>query len=168
VGGAVAGALILAALSQTALQLLVSVTVVATLATRRMPKRDRNVNKGSDPSHSAAAGLAAGVLTTTTTTNGPPLILNLLAMGVPAARMRDTLSVLFVGFGAIGVGAIALGTGGLTLPGTLACAALGTAAAAGHVAGRPIFARLAAGHYEHVVTGLLLVSVVTGAVVVLA
>jgi uncharacterized protein YdbL (DUF1318 family) len=42
------------------------------------------------------------------------------------------------------------------------------AAAVGHLAGRPLFARLAAGHYDQVVTGLLLVSVITGAVVALA
>ena len=42
------------------------------------------------------------------------------------------------------------------------------AAAVGHLSGRPLFAHLAAGRYEQVVTALLLVSVGTGAVVSLA
>jgi len=46
-------------------------------------------------------------------------------------------------------------------------AVLPAAATAGHLAGRPVFARLAAGHYDQVVTALLLVSVVAGAVVAL-
>ena len=47
-------------------------------------------------------------------------------------------------------------------------AALPVAATAGHVAGRPLFARLAESRYDRVVTVLLVVSVVTGAVVALA
>jgi hypothetical protein len=46
--------------------------------------------------------------------------------------------------------------------------AMPAAAAAGHVTGRPLFAHLAAGPYEQVVTVLLLVSVVTGGAVALA
>jgi hypothetical protein len=40
--------------------------------------------------------------------------------------------------------------------------------AVGHLAGRPVFARLAHGHYESVLTGILLVAVVTGLVTALA
>jgi uncharacterized membrane protein YfcA len=163
--GSLAGAFILAELSTTALQLLVSATVLVTLVTRRQ----QTLRKGSDPFRRVpVAGLTAGVLTTTTTANGPPLLLYLLGRGVSAARMRDTLSILFIGFALIGLVSLAVGDPDVVFPDGAVAAVLPVAAAAGHVAGRPLFARLAAGHYEQVVTGLLIVSVVTGAVVALA
>jgi len=161
--GALAGAFVLAQLSTVALQLVVTLSVLAALIT------SRTLRKGSDPFRRVwVAGLAAGALTTTTSANGPPLLLHLLARRIPAAAMRDTLAVLFVGFGAIGVAAIALGTSELALAAGAAAAVLPSAAALGHVAGRPVFARLAAGHYEQVVTGMMLVSVVAGAALALA
>jgi uncharacterized protein len=162
-GGALAGAFILAELSATALQLLVTVTVLGALLTRH------GARARFDPFRRLpVAGVTAGVLTTTTTANGPPLLLYLLGRRVSAATMRDTLSVLFIGFALIGLASLAVGDADVVLPDGALVAALPIAAAAGHVAGRPLFARLAEGHYEQVVTGLLLVSVVIGAVVALA
>jgi hypothetical protein len=167
--GALAGAFLLARLDATALQVLVSCTVIVTLAARRRAKRNENVHKGSDPlGNVAVAGLAAGALTTTTSTNGPPVLLYLLARGVGAARMRDTLSVLFVAFGAVGLLAIAAGEADLVTPGGNVVAAFAAAATAGHLAGRPLFAWLAEGHYDRVVTSLLVASVVAGGVLALA
>ena len=164
--GAVAGALVLDLHDRTALQLLVSVTVIAPLVTRERARRRQRPAIGTR--WLPAAGLSSGVLTTTTTANGPPLLLYLLARRVPAARMRDTLSALFLAFNCIGLAAIALSQAEVTLPGGGVVLAFLAAAAAGHVAGRPVFARLAAGHYEHVVAGLLLLSVAIGAFVALA
>ena len=162
--GAFAGAFILAELSPTALQLLVTVTVLFTLVTRRQ----RTLGKGSDPFRRASvAGLTAGVLTTTTTANGPPLLLYLLGRDVSAATVRDTFSLASIGFALIGLLSLAVGHAEVAVPDGVVVAALPVAAAAGHVAGRPLFAWLAAGHYDQVVTGLLLVSVVAGAVVAL-
>jgi len=171
--GALAGGFILARLETAALQLLVTCSVIVALAARRVsPERPQRASRRhSVPAglgSRGVAGLAAGVLTTTTTTNGPPLILYLLHRRVDAARMRDTLSVLFVGFGIVGVAALAVGAADLDVPGGGTLAALGAAAAVGHAAGRPLFARLAERHYERVVTALLVVSVVTGAIVALA
>jgi uncharacterized protein len=161
--GALAGAFILAELSATALQVLVTVTVLGALLARHGPRAR------FDPFRRLpVAGVTAGVLTTTTTANGPPLLLYLLGRRVSAATMRDTLSVLFIGFALIGLASLAVGDADVVLPDGVVVAALPIAAAAGHIAGRPLFARLAEGHYEQVVTGLLLVSVVTGAVVALA
>lgn len=163
--GALAGALLLARLDDAALQLLVSAAVVAALASRWLARSRapaRHAQRWVAP-----AGLAAGALTTTTTTNAPPLLLYLFGRGVRASAMRDTLSVLFVGFGAIGLVALAVGEAGPAFPEPAVVAALAAAAAAGQVAGRPVFARLAAGHYDQVVAGLLLVSVVTGGIVAL-
>ena len=173
--GALAGTFLLARLDATALQLLVTASVLAALLTRALANR-RNA-MGSDPSGSdprgpgrrvSIAGLAAGALTTTTSANGPPLLLYLLERRVGAARMRDTLSVLFIGFGTIGMAALAVGDADLAFPDGAVIAALPAAAAAGHLAGRPLFARLAEGRYDQVVTVLLLASVLAGAVVALA
>lgn len=164
--GALAGALLLDVLDRTALQVLVSVSVVAALITRELARR-----RGRPPARRGwrvPAGLAAGALTTTTTATGPPLLLYLFGRRVEPMRMRDTLSVLFASFNCIGLAAIAASQAELTLPGGGLLPVLGAAALGGHLAGRPAFARLASGHYEQVVAGLLFVSVITGAVVALA
>jgi uncharacterized protein len=161
--GAFAGTFVLARLDTTALQLLVTATVIGTLLLRRAART------GSDPFLALpTVGLSAGALTTTTSTNGPPILLYLLGRGVPAHQVRDTLSVLFIAFAAVGLAALAVGEADATLPDGAIVAALPVAAAVGHVAGRPVFARLAERQYDRVVTGLLLVSVMAGAVVALA
>jgi hypothetical protein len=81
--------------------------------------------------------------------------------------MRDTLSILFISFAAIGLAALALGAADIALPEGAVLGVLPVAAALGHLTGRPLFAHLAEGRYEQVVTALLLLSVVTGAVVAL-
>ena len=162
-GGALAGAFLLARLDATALQLLVTVTVLGTLALRRMQRM------GTDPFRCIpAVGLAAGALTTTTSTNGPPILLYLLGRGVAPVQMRDTLSVLFIALASVGLGALAVGEADVVLPDGAVVAVLPAAAAVGHVAGRPMFAHLAERRYDQVVTALLLVSVAAGAVVALA
>ena len=141
--GAVAGAFLLVQLDRAALQLLVSASVVAALAARVRPRRDDRPRLARR--WLAPAGIAAGALTTTTTANGPPLLLYLLGRRVPPARIRDTLSVLFVAFGLLGVAALAVGDAELALPGAGLACALALAAALGHLAGRPLFARLSRG-----------------------
>jgi uncharacterized membrane protein YfcA len=163
--GAVGGALLLERLDRTALQVLVSVSVVAALATRELARRRARPPAGRR--WLPPAGLAAGALTTTTTATGPPLLLYLFGRRVAPDRMRDTLSVLFASFNCIGLAAIAASQGELVVAEGELAAALAGAAVAGHVAGRPLFARLAAGHYEQAVAALLLVSVVTGGAVAL-
>jgi uncharacterized membrane protein YfcA len=167
--GAVAGAFLLERLDTTAMQLLVTTTVIVTLASQHRAARRPLPPKGSDPLRRAPlAGLAAGVLTTTTTANGPPLLLHLLGRGLAPLRIRDTLGLLFVAFGLIGLAVMALGAASLTVPGGSFAVALAAAVAAGHFAGRPVFAILAERHYERVVALLLVVSVVAGAVVAVA
>jgi uncharacterized membrane protein YfcA len=137
--------------------------VIATLLVRR------SARKGVDPFRRLpVVGLAAGALTTTTSTNGPPILLYLLGRGVPAHQLRDTLSVTFIAFAAIGLAALAVGAADAALPDHAVVAAMAAAASVGHVAGRPLFAHLAERNYDRVVTALLLVSVVAGAAVGLA
>ena len=155
--GALVGVAVLRALSPVALQVAVTVGVAATLGARRIAGRHARVPAW-------AAGLAAGGLTTSTSTFGPPLLLHLLGRGLPPERVRDTLTTCFLGLGAIG--AIALwATGTDAVPDAGLVAALVPAVAAAHLAGRRVFARLAAeGGYEPVLTVVLAVAVVAGLV----
>lgn len=166
--GAVAGAVLLAELDRTALQLVVSASVVAALAARVLARRRPAASPRRSRARLPAAGLTAGALTTTTTANGPPLLLYLLGRRATPAQMRDTLSVLFVAFGLVGLAALATGDGELALPGTAIALAFAAAAALGHLAGRPLFARLEPGRYEQAVAALLLASVTAGVAVALA
>src|ERR687887_368668 len=100
--GVMAGA-VLRALDPVALQVAVTLGVAGTLAARRLgPRRARLP--------AWAAGLAAGGLTTSRSTSGPPLLLHLLGRGLAPERVRDTLTVCFLGLAALG--AIALWTTG--------------------------------------------------------
>ena len=159
--GAVAGVAVLRALDPVSLQVAVTLGVAGTLAARRLgPRRARLP--------AWAAGLAAGGLTTSTSTSGPPLLLHLLGRGLAPERARDTLTVCFLGLAALG--AIALwATGTNALPDPVLALALVPLAALGHVVGRPVFARLArAGHYEPVLTAVLVAAVVAGLAGVIA
>jgi hypothetical protein len=151
--GALAGVAVLRALPPAALQIAVTLGVVGTLAARRVTR-----------AHVPAwlAGLAAGALTTSTTTNGPPMLLHLLGRGAGPERVRDTLSVSFIGLAPIGAAALFL-TGDTELPEAALILGLLPAVAVAHVIGRRGFRRLAAGgRYEPVLTGVLLLSVVAG------
>jgi uncharacterized protein len=177
VPGAFAGVAVLRALDPVALQVAVSVGVVATLAARRLAPRAqsppaRTRSSESPPGHAQrspatwaapVAGFAAGGLTTSTSTAGPPLLVYLLGREVEPERVRDTLTVCFLGLCAIGaVALLATGTGD-AVPGATLLALTAPVVAAGHLAGRPVFARLVSGgRYEPVLTGVLLVSILGG------
>jgi uncharacterized protein len=158
VPGAVAGVAVLRALDPVALQVAVSAGVVATLLARRLA--------GGRPAPAWAgpvAGLAAGGLTTSTTTAGPPLIVYLLGRRLEPEQVRDTVPVCFLGLSVVGALALWLtGTEG-AVPDAGLVALLVPVVAAGHLAGRPLFAALVrGGRYEAVLTGVLLASVVAG------
>jgi uncharacterized membrane protein YfcA len=150
--GALAGVAVLRALSPVALQAAVTGGVLGTLAARRLAGRHLHMP-------AFAAGFTAGALTTSTTTSGPPLLLYLLGRGAEPARVRDSLTACFVGLSALGAVAL-LVTGTPAVPDAALVAALLPAAAVGHLAGRRVFARLAAGgSYEPVLTGTLVLAV---------
>jgi uncharacterized membrane protein YfcA len=156
--GAVAGVAVLRALDPVALQVAVSAGVVATLAVRHLASVHHFPGWGAVP-----AGAVAGGLTTSTTTAGPPLLVYLLGRTMGPAQMRDTVTVVFLGLGFVGAAALwATGTTGAVPDATLV-AILVPVVVAGHLLGRPIFARLArSGRYEPVLTAALLVAVVAG------
>jgi uncharacterized membrane protein YfcA len=159
--GALAGVAVLRALSPVALQVAVTVGVLGTLAARRAVRGHLRVPAW-------AAGFAAGALTTSTTTAGPPLLLYLLGRGVAPERVRDSLTTCFMGLNVLGIAALAA-TGTPALPDGGLVAALVPAVAAGHLAGRRMFARLAEGErYEPVLTGVLVIAVLVGLASVIA
>jgi uncharacterized membrane protein YfcA len=158
VPGALVGVAVLRSLDEVALQVAVSVGVVATLAARRLTT-GRHTPRWAAP----LAGFASGALTTSTTTSGPPLLVYLLGRGVEPERMRDTLTACFLGLSPVGVFALWITDTRGVIPEASLVALCVPLAAAGHLLGRPLFARLARGRrYEPVLTGVLLVSIVAG------
>jgi hypothetical protein len=83
--------------------------------------------------------------------------------------VRDTITVVFLGLAVVSAVALWItGTSG-AVPDADVLAALMPVVAVGCVAGRPAFARLArSGDYEPVLTGVLVVSVLSGLAIQLA
>ncbi|MDP9294221.1 MAG: hypothetical protein M3O90_07355, partial [Actinomycetota bacterium] len=82
--------------------------------------------------------------------------------GARPVETRDTLTVTFVGLSVIGAAALAVsGTSG-AVPHAATLAALVPLTLLGHLAGRPVFARLAEDRYELVLTAVLVVAAVGG------
>jgi uncharacterized protein len=167
--GALAGVAVLRSLDDVALQAAVTVGVILTLVARRIAGRGSREPRPRPTWSAPAAGLAAGALSTSTNTSGPPLLLHLVGRGDEPGRVRDTITVVFLGLAV--VSAIALwitGTSG-AVPDADVLAALMPVVALGGIAGRPVFARLAhSGDYEPVLTGVLVVSVLSGLAIQLA
>jgi uncharacterized protein len=157
VPGAIVGVALLRALDATALQVAVTVGVLATLLARRLGPAAHPRRRWAP-----VAGFASGALTTSTQTSGPPLLLYLLGRGAQPGRIRDTLTVCFLCLSGIGALALAATVTSGAVPDPAVLAALVPLVVAGHVGGRPVFARLARGAYEPVVTAVLLVSVAVG------
>jgi uncharacterized membrane protein YfcA len=156
--GALAGVAVLRALSPQALQVALSVGVVATLAMRRL------ATPRSTPAWAApVAGAMSGLLTTSTSTAGPPLVTYLLGRRLDPSRFRDTITLCFLALAPIGALALVVtGTHG-AVPDLSLLAVLLPATVLGQLAGRPLFARLAHGdRYELVITVVLLASLVVG------
>jgi uncharacterized membrane protein YfcA len=185
--GALAGVAVLRALDAVALQLLVTAGVLAALAvnlraerrarTATVPAPREDSPRFAERARSSAprarwarplAGLSSGALNTSTSTGGPPVALLLMSRGLRPHVVRDTLTTSFVGFAAVSVAALALtGTRG-AVPDATWVAALIPLTAAGQLAGRPAFSRLAAARsYERVLTVVLVVTVAAGLIGVL-
>jgi uncharacterized protein len=158
VPGALVGVAVLRALDAVALQIAVTVGVVATLVARRVAA-GRHLPRWA----ASVAGFVSGGLTTSTTTNGPPLLVYLLGRGADPGQLRDTLTVCFVGLAPISAAALLVTRTEGAVPEAGLVAACVPVAAAGQLLGRSAFARLAHGRrYEPVVTIVLLVSLIAG------
>jgi uncharacterized protein len=159
--GVIVGVLALGALDAASLQIAVTLGVFATLAVRALAQRRRDRGAGEPPWWAApATGLASGALTTSTNTAGPPVVLYMLARGATPVQTRDTLTATFIGFALLGGAALLLGDA--DPPQAAALAALVPAVVLGHLAGRPVFARIADRHYEPVLTAVLVATALAG------
>ena len=164
--GLALGVAALRAVDKTTIQVALTVAVFASLAVQRWARRHEAARPA--PGWAApVAGSVAGALTTSTTTAGPPLILLLRGRGTSPARIRDTLTACFLGLGILGAIALLVSGTDAAVPDAGALAALVPLVAVGHVAGRPLFRRLAEGAYEPVLTAVLAVSAVSGLLVAL-
>ena len=135
----------------------------ATLAVRALARRRRDAGPGKPPRWAApATGFASGALTTSTNTSGPPVVLYMLARGATPVQTRDTLTTTFVGFALLGLAALALSQTKGATPHADALAALVPAVVVGHLAGRPVFARIAEDRYEPVLTAVLIATALAG------
>lgn len=152
--GLAVGALALAVLPERLLEAAVGVTVLAALGVRVVTRAGRPAGGAERASRRrAAAGLLSGALTTSTGLSGPPLVLFLTGRSLDAARVRDTLAVVFLAQGALALAALAL-FDTLALPEGMAV--LAAAAVAGQIVGRRAFAGLrAADRFEPVLLGVL-------------
>jgi uncharacterized membrane protein YfcA len=163
VPGVFAGLLALRALDSTALQVAVTLGVFATLAVRALARRRRDAAAGAPAWWAApATGFASGALTTSTNTAGPPVVLYMLARGATPVQTRDTLTTTFVGYSLLGLAALALSATEGAVPHADALAALVPAVVVGHLAGRPVFARIAEERYEPVLTAVLVATALAG------
>lgn len=164
--GMLAGVAVLRSVDARVLQIALTVMVFASLATRLAARRRE---AGPAPAWAPpVTGLASGVLSTTISTAGPPLVLLLLGRGHRPARVRDTLVVVFIAQGAMAIAALAVTATGGAVPPLAAVLVLVPVALAGQVGGRPLFARLADGGYEGVLTVVLAMSAAVGLVAALA
>jgi uncharacterized membrane protein YfcA len=157
VPGMVLGAIVLTRAPEDALHLLVAASVLVAVAVRLVRGGGHDTDRR--PPSGIFAGVVAGAMTTSTGINGPPVVLHLLHRGATPAQSRDTLAAYFVATAAFGVVVLAV-AGALDLPGALPWMLL--AAAAGQVAGRPLFARIG-DSFEPVALALLVASAVVAA-----
>ncbi len=161
--GALAGVAVLRALDAVALQLLVTAGVLVALAVNLRAARADVPSHGVPWWARPLTGLTSGALSTSTTTGGPPVVLLMMGRGLAPRVVRDTLTTSFVGFSVVVVAALAITGTGEAVPDAAWVAALVPLTAAGQLAGRPVFARLAAARsYERVLTVVLLVAVGAG------
>lgn len=155
--GFVLGAVLLRLLPASALQLLVAVAVLATVAFRARPAHRRRA-RAERREHwwtPGPAGFASGVLSTATTVGGPPIVLYLTRRPRPPRETRDTLVALSVVRAPAGLAALIL-TGTWRTPPALPLLILGVVL--GYMIGRWVFAHLDVGRYERVVLVTLVVA----------
>lgn len=144
------GLLVLNVLSDTALRLLLGVSVL--LATALLVRRIdlRAVGRPLD----YTAGFFSGVLNTSLTTNGPPLVFALQARHIDPDRFRATLAAVFSVSGVVTFGLFLL-DGKVTGDGLRASAVAVPAWLIGQAGGWPLRRRVPAGSFRVLVLVLL-------------
>lgn len=169
VPGLVAGVVVLRAVDATAIQIIVTVAVFTSLAMQHgIARRAGGAPRKPGSWQAPAAGLVGGALTTSTGTSGPPIVLLLLGRDAPPARIRDTLTVCFLALAILGFATLMASGTTAAMPDPRGLTALAALVVVGQLIGRPLFTRLAHGHYEAVLTAVLTISAIVGLVAALA
>ena len=156
------GVAVLRSLDAVTLQVAVTLGVLATLAARRFSCHAARAHARAALG-GAGGGLQRRRARDLTNTSGPPLLLYLLGRGEEPGRVRDTLTVCQLGLSVIGALALVVTATSGAVPRGWLVAVFVPVVVLAHIAGRPMFARLAeGGGYEPVLTGILVAAVATG------
>jgi hypothetical protein len=158
--GLVLGAYGVSRLPADAVRAAIGVLVLAALAQRHL-MRVRPATSLPRRWAAAIAGGTAGALSTSTGLSGPPLVLYFTARGTTPRLARDTLAVVFLLMGVLGLIALTA-TGTLTVPAETALLPL--AALAGTLLGHRIFDRLLERTHGRIVTAMLVLAALTALV----
>jgi uncharacterized membrane protein YfcA len=155
--GLALGAMILAAISKSALQIAVGAAVIAAVAVQaHVQGRPRAHSHLPEPGWAApVAGFTTGVLATTTGTSGPPLVLWFQRLEFSPAEFRDSLAVAFLALNVFSIFALLAFGDGVAGPAPGSLLVLAGVTLAGQLLGRRLFDRLDPGPFR--TAGLLLV-----------
>jgi len=160
--GMLVGVAVLRSVDALVLQVLLTLTVFATLLARWRVQRASAEPRPAPSWAPPATGLAAGALCLTTSTAGPAIVLLLLGRGHRPVSVRDTLTVTFLGLAILTTAVLAATGTTAAIPGAAALAVTVPLTAAGQLLGRRLFVRLEAGSYETALTAVLVVSAAVG------
>ena len=142
--GLAAGAMILAAIAKSALQIAVGVAVIAAVEVQaRVRTRPHAHPHAREPVWAApVVGFTTGVLGTTTGTSGPPVVLWFQRLEFRPAEFRDSLAVAFLALNVFSVLALLVFGDGVASPALGSILVLAGATLAGQLVGRRLFDRL--------------------------
>jgi len=166
--GMVLGALALARMPQSGLQLLVAAAVLLAVAYR--VHADRRDLEGSPQAtrvrrrgwHAPVAGLTSGALGTSTTLAGPPVVMYLTRRLGDPLKTRDTLVALSLV--RLPLAILVLTRAGAWAPPTSGLFVILATGVVGCVAGQGVHARLDHRSYQRATLGLLAVAAVTATI----
>ncbi|MHB1836738.1 MAG: sulfite exporter TauE/SafE family protein [Solirubrobacteraceae bacterium] len=169
VPGSVCGILLLQSVPKAALQIVIGLAVVGAVAARSSARLQRVHASATGPRawQRLSLGVATGTLTTSTGVSGPLAALWLTWRGLHPHALRDSLSALFLGTGAIGAVTL-LPLAIRTPPGLGVLAATAAGVVGGHAIGSRVFARLATPGFHRLVLAVILAAGVTSLVLGLA
>lgn len=165
--GMVLGALALARMPQTGLQLLVAAAVLLAVAHRvHADRRDPQAPQATPVRrrgwHAPAAGLASGALGTSTTLAGPPVVMYLTRHLADPLTTRDTLVALSLV--RLPLAILVLTRAGAWAPPTSGLFVILAAGVVGCVIGQGVHARLDHRSYQRATLGLLAVAAATATI----
>jgi uncharacterized membrane protein YfcA len=139
------------------MQIVISLTVAAAAVLIGAGFRLRRAGAGTE----VAAGLLSGALGTSTGTSGPPIVICLQSRGLPAAKLRATISSQFVATGWLSVVLLAA-RGHVHRDDVFMALAALPLLALSWLLGARSFRRLSQRHYDSLVVGLLLAVAAVG------